>query len=345
MKNIFILSVFTVLIFAKVNAQDIHFSQFYEAPQIVNPALTGYFIGEHRFIVNYKDQWRAIGSPYKTAAFSYDAGFNKRTNETGYLALGVMLFNDQAGDLNLSTTQALFNVGYHLKISRNQTFGAGLQAGFGQKSIDHAKMQWDNQYDVNLGGFNPNLAHNESKTFNTVTYPDFGFGVLYTVKGAETNIASNDGFRANIGASLFHVNNPRLEFFDSNDSAKLSQRLSVHGQALIGISGTKMAFAPSFFYYNQNKMQEVYLGGAFRYMLREHARYTGFVNDAYFSLGGYYRLQDAAILFAQFELNDFAFGLSYDFNISRLRMATDGRGGVEIALRYTIAETTQKSIY
>jgi len=205
-------------------------------------------------------------------------------------------------------------------------------------------MEWDNQYDINLGGFNPSLPHNETKTFNTVTYPDFGFGLLYTIKGAETNIASNDGFRANIGAGLFHVNSPKLEFFESN-KANLPQRLSVHGQALFGIPRTKMAFMPSFFYFNQNKMQEIYLGGAFRYMLREHSRYTGFINDAYFSLGGYYRNQDAAILYAQFELNDFVFGLSYDFNISRLRMATDGRGGMEVSLKYTIAETTQKSIY
>ena len=345
MKNLAVLFVCLLFSVKLLQAQDVHFSQFFEAPQSVNPALTGYFAGDHRFIANYKDQWRAIGSPYKTYAFSYDMGFGKTSSRTGFLAIGAHIYNDRAGDMNLSTTQGILNIAYHLKISDNQTFGAAISGGFGQKSMDMANAQWDNQYDINVGGHNPDLPSNETNPFNSFLYPDLGFGLLYTIKSYETNMSSNDGFRANLGVGVQHVNSPKLEFYSGSDSTKLTPRISAHGQALIGISNSNLSICPGFFFYNQGKMREIYVGTNFRYTLKEHSRYTGFINDAYFTLGGYYRAQDAAILFAQLELNDFAFGLSYDINVSKLRAATSGRGGIELSLRYVIAPITQKSFY
>jgi type IX secretion system PorP/SprF family membrane protein len=345
MKRIITFFIFTSILLSGVYAQDIHFSQFYEAPQTLNPALTGYFIGDHRFIANYKDQWRAIGSPYKTYAFSYDMGFNKASAETGYLALGAMFYNDRAGDLNLSTTQAILNIAYHLKISDNQTFGAAISGGIGQKSMDMTNAQWDNQYDVNSGGFNPSFDSRESNPFNSFVYPDLGLGLLYTIRSNDSYVSSNDGFRANVGVGLHHVNSPKLEFYSGIDTSKLSTRFSGHGQALFGISNSNVAIGPAFFYYQQGKMHELFIGTNIRYTLKERSKYTGFINDAYFTLGGFYRTQDAIIAFAQVELNDFAFGLSYDVNVSKLRAATSGRGGLELSLRYIIAPVTQKSFY
>jgi type IX secretion system PorP/SprF family membrane protein len=345
MKRIFTLSVIVMMICSGLKAQDVHFSQFFEAPQLVNPALTGYFVGDHRFIANFKDQWKTIGSPYRTYAFAYDMGINKTTAETGYLSLGAMVFADKAGDLNLSTMQGILNIAYHLRISDNQTLGAAISGGFGQKSIDMTAAQWDNQYDINVGGFNSNLASNETNPFNTFTYPDLGFGMLYTVKSVETNMTSNDGFRANMGFGVHHINAPKMKFYSASDTTKLSTRISGHGQFQFGIPNSNLAIVPGFFYYNQGKMQEIYVGANFRYMLKEHSKYTGFINDAYFTLGGYHRLADAAIIFAQIELNDIALGVSYDVNVSKLRVATTGRGGLEVSLRYVIAPITQKSFY
>jgi len=345
MKKLIIVSLFISAIAFTTKAQDVHFSQFFEAPQLVNPALTGYFVGDHRFIANFKDQWKAIGSPYRTYAFAYDMGLNKTSSETGYLALGGMIFADKAGDLNLTTIQGIVNIAYHLKISDNQTLGAALSGGFGQKSMDMTAAQWDNQYDINVGGFNPNMASNELNPFNSFTYPDLGFGMLYTIKNAESSMTSNDGIRANFGFGVHHINSPKMKFYSDSDTTKLAPRISGHGQFQFGIPNSNLAIIPGFFYYRQGKMQEIYVGANFRYRLKEHSKYTGFINDAYFSLGGYHRFADAAIVFAQIELNDIAFGVSYDVNVSKLRVATTGRGGLELSLRYIIAPTTQKSFY
>jgi len=57
-KNI-TLALFLVLSF-QLHAQDIHYSQFDRSPLNINPALTGLFKGDLRFIGNYRSQWNRV---------------------------------------------------------------------------------------------------------------------------------------------------------------------------------------------------------------------------------------------------------------------------------------------
>ncbi|MFH1322164.1 MAG: type IX secretion system membrane protein PorP/SprF [Bacteroidota bacterium] len=55
-----VISLICVIVLNRCNrcySQDIHFSQFYQTPLIINPALTGSFNGQVRVLMNYKDQW------------------------------------------------------------------------------------------------------------------------------------------------------------------------------------------------------------------------------------------------------------------------------------------------
>ena len=47
-----------MLVGMKLNAQDIHFSQYYASPLTLNPALTGKFNGLWRVTGIYRDQFR-----------------------------------------------------------------------------------------------------------------------------------------------------------------------------------------------------------------------------------------------------------------------------------------------
>ena len=57
--------------------QDHKFSQFYNSPLNLNPALTGKLNSYYRIVANYRNQYARIStpSPYNTFAFSADAGF------------------------------------------------------------------------------------------------------------------------------------------------------------------------------------------------------------------------------------------------------------------------------
>ena len=62
------------MVFEKMNAQDIHFSQFYFSPLSLNPANTGNYKGDYRLFGNYRSQWRDISKAYNT--FSAGGDFN-----------------------------------------------------------------------------------------------------------------------------------------------------------------------------------------------------------------------------------------------------------------------------
>ena len=64
------------------NAQDIHFSQFYNAPLKLNPGNAGAFRGDLRVISNYRNQWSSINSAFKTYGFSVDVPVSKSFGTT-----------------------------------------------------------------------------------------------------------------------------------------------------------------------------------------------------------------------------------------------------------------------
>ena len=53
-------------------AQDIHFSQFNNSPLNLNPAQTGLFNGDWRFVGNLRNQWSSVPVPYRTFSLSTD---------------------------------------------------------------------------------------------------------------------------------------------------------------------------------------------------------------------------------------------------------------------------------
>lgn len=341
-----IIGLFCLIISAgMLRAQDIHFSQYNDAPLMVNPSLAGFFDGSHRVALNYKNQWKSIGNGFNTYALSYDAPVtSKGRGNSGFLAMGVNVFNDVAGDLQLSNLTGSINIAYHLKLNDEQMLSAGIYGGFGQRSIDQNGMMWDSQYD-GISGHDANLPSNETFAFETFGYADFGFGLNWSMSHNSTNMTSNDGLKVNAGFSLSHVNQPNFNFLNSSEE-RLNMRITGHGKAQIGLAGTNTSLVPTFLFQIQGSQKEIVPGLMVRYTLREQSKYTGFINDAYLSIGGYYRTMDAVIAHALIELNDFAFGLSYDVNVSKLTNATNGKGGFELMLRYLISNPNQnRSFY
>jgi hypothetical protein len=64
-----------------------------------------------------------------------------------------------------------------------------------------------------------------------------------------------------------------------------------------------------------------------------------------FHLGGMYRYKDALIPMIRLDMLAFSLGFSYDLNISSLRTASSGRGGVETSLSYVTFINSNKSSY
>jgi len=347
MKKLTIISVVLIIaIQIRCTAQDIHFSQFNEAPMLLNPALTGSFNGDHRAILNYKNQWGSVAKPYQTYAFSYDAGLFKQRFQTGYLGIGISVFKDIAGDMKFGTSQANLSVAYHQELNDNNELAAGIQGGYTGRSLDPTGEEWDNQYDGT--GFNGNLSSGETSTFQNFSYGDFSGGLVWNYFSKEMYSTANNALKLNLGACVDHINQPKLSFYQIKND-KLFMKYTVHGGAWIGLKNTNTSIIPSFAFWKQGSSQEIMAGTMFRFRLKEESKYTGFVKESAFSLGGFYRVKDAAIACVQFEIGSWAFGVSYDVNVSGLKVASSGRGGLEVFMRYIspnpFKTKTNKSFY
>ena len=322
--------------------QDIHFSQFYETPLLINPATTGSFNGDMRAIINYKDQWNSIAQPYRTGMFSFDMKLMKKKWNSVHLAAGLLVFNDQAGKSKFGTTQVNLSLAAILAANDKNNFSVGLLGGFAQRGVKNTDLKWGNQFDGN--SYNSSTPSGEEGTLNSNSfiYGDFGAGLNWNFITKPKNMSSNDKITVNLGVGVFHINQPKQKLY-VDDVQSLYAKIVVHGRSYLGIPNTTLAVIPSFLYMKQNSAQEINVGGLIRYSLKEESKYTGLIKNSAVYLGGFFRVGDSFIPMLMFELSDFAVGFNYDINISGLKSVSSGKGGFEISLRYIKGAATKHS--
>src|SRR3954464_20900 len=85
-----------ILLGTRANGQDIHFSQFFEAPLLRNPSLAGIYTGDIRVQAVYRDQWNSVTNAYKTASVNgeYKMPIGKMND---FITIGLQFLYDKAG--------------------------------------------------------------------------------------------------------------------------------------------------------------------------------------------------------------------------------------------------------
>jgi len=341
-KIYFISAVFLLTLLASnCFAQDIHFSQFYESPLTMNPALCGLFNGDEYVELNYKNQWGSVmgsGYGYNTVAAAGEIHNIIKNWKNAYLSPGFSVYSDKSGDAKVGVTEINLTVASGVSIDSRNTLAAGLQGGWGEHSITTSGLEWGSQYNpATSSGYDPNLP-GDPMSGNSFSYADFSGGITWNYVTASTKMVSNDYFRINAGAAVFHINQPDQTFYGTYDPSMAGVKLYMRwvGHALVeySIPNSNMQLIPSVVYYLQGPAQETDFGLKVRYILRQDSKYTGYVKGAALDLGGYYRVGDAFIPMVQVEFSNYAIGISYDVNVSSLTTATSGAGGFEISLRF-----------
>jgi type IX secretion system PorP/SprF family membrane protein len=115
-----------------LQAQDLHFSQFFNSPLSTNPANTGFIPdGDYRLGVNFRDQWSSIMAvPYKTMSAFGDLKIMKISDLTGWVGIGGLVLRDVAGSGNLTSTKLYGSVAYHHILGFSSLFSLGFNVGY-----------------------------------------------------------------------------------------------------------------------------------------------------------------------------------------------------------------------
>lgn len=307
-----------------VFAQDIHFTQFDMAPLVVNPAFTGMFDGTARAGGIYRSQWGSVTVPYVTYGAHADMPLYA-DQSGGYMAAGLQVFNDKAGDGNLQNFTGLLSLAYHKILGSHGDLAVGMQAGYAQKSIDLSKLYFGDE-SVN-GTFTPGTSQEYHLGIgNSVQYYIVNAGVCYA--------GSNDdgSFSYVLGLGANNINQPNDALLKKQTST-VGLDMRYTGQLGLSIrSNERFMLRPALLFQSQASATEIVGGNEFLYYVGNEPGYGNFSTAVF--LGGWYRTSDAVMITGGLEFKGVRIGLAYDYNISSLNSASNGNGGFEIAVRY-----------
>ncbi|MGL5889619.1 MAG: type IX secretion system membrane protein PorP/SprF, partial [Bacteroidia bacterium] len=233
-----------------------------------------------------------------------------------------------AGSTGLVNNSFCLSGSYNKSLSGNNNsfFSFGFQAGFNQRSINLTESSWGRQFDGLA--YNASLATGEATAFGDAYYfIDVGAGTAFT-----TTI--NNRLKMNVGVGLHHLTQPVISFFGSDD--KLYRKLMAHWAAQIKLSdGGNAYLLPRLLFATQGPSRLINIGLGMKFKLNERSRYTKHQEEKSFSFGGMYRTGDALSTWVRIDYGPVGAAVNYDFNVSRLTPASEGRGAIEAMVIYT----------
>lgn len=305
-------------------AQDIHFSQFFEAPLLRNPSLAGIFTGDIRVQAVYRDQWNSITNAYKTGSLNaeYKMPIGKAND---FITAGLQILYDRAGTVSWVSTHILPALNYHKSLSedRNSYLSLGFMGGPVMRQFDRSKMTTNSTYD--------GLGDGETFVQPKYTYIDGSVGMSYN-----TQLNANPDNNMFVGLAYHHFTKPKNSFY-RNASAVVDPKW-------VASAGVKFSVTPESYltlqadHSEQGAFRETVAGALYGIKIGPDLDKPDYTLHG----GAFLRWNDALIPVLKIDYASYSFSLSYDVNISKLKTSTYGRGGFELALSY-IAFSTRRS--
>lgn len=320
MKNLLCACIVLLLCCTMAQAQDPHFSQFFEAPLLRNPSLAGLFEGDIRVQGVYRSQWASVTTPYQTGSFNieYKQPIGKGND---FVTIGGQILYDRAGSTNFTTVNILPAINYHKSLSgdKSKYLSLGFMGGYVQRSIDRSKITTNNQFDGN--GYNPALSDGESLTQFNYHYWDGSVGASF-------NSSIERGGNYFVGVAYHHFNRPRNSFY-TNPPVELNPKIVFSSGVRFPLTEVSYLTVEAD-YSNQGAYNEVIGGAMYSYKIGPDYQKPDFVVH----FGGYLRWKDAFIPVVKLDYNPLQIGFSYDANISELKTGSQSRGGFELSVTY-----------
>ena len=326
----FLAIIFALVVFMspnKLNAQDLHYSQYFNSPLNLNPALTAYTQSNYRFILNNRSQWATVTVPYKSFSASFDMKLINRKKKGDFIGIGIIVNKDEAGDSKYGTTQAGLSLSWvkALNKRKNNLLSFGIQGSYYQRSIDYTQLYFPEQW--NGTSSNIGASNSEHFTVNQFTFFDVSAGVHWFW-------AASNKLKFNSGASFWHLNQPNQSLMDDNTSS-LNIKYQAYSSAEITVD-QPFNIIPTIYYARQGPYQEFIFGGRLYYKIHQDRK-------RYFALstGAFLRNKDAVILYMGMDYKNLKLGATYDINMSSLSVASHYMGGMELSLRWLIFKKRQ----
>ncbi len=302
-------------------AQDIHFSQFYETAVLRNPALVGIFSDDYKMGVVYRNQWSSISKPYQTGLASGELRIPIGGEVKDFVSVGLLAFYDKAGTINLQTLGVYPAVNYNKSLhdANNSFLSVGFTGGYVQRSYDPTKATFNNQYQN--GSYSASNPTGEQLPDPKINQWDVGAGVSFSSTAGESK-----NINYFLGFAGYHFTKPKSSLYN-NELIRLEMKWNANAGLSMKLDGPFSLLVQAN-YQKQGTYSEIMVGAALGWnIMRDEKEKLFSIN-----VGGYCRWGDALIPLLRVEYKDLAIGATYDINISKLKAASNTRGGLELTL-------------
>lgn len=284
-------------------AQDPHFSQWWSAPLNTSPARTLQADADLRIMGNMRQQWINPAAPYYTGSLSVETSVLPQ--KTGYnkLAWGIGFMHDNTFEGILKSTYISSTVAYHQLFSEdlNHSISVGFGIANAKRTLDFSRLYFATQ--LSSSGFDLNLPSGETALSSMKAYWSLSLGLTYGYTTTNT--------RVDIGASAYHLNEPRQTFL--KDPYQTVPTRYVSYLFFDKTLPNEHVLNTVIFFQQQALHKYSMIGFSYGIPLQKE--------DRYFNLGLLYRHKDAFIPHLSLQLGNKQLGLSYDVTTSKLNAA------------------------
>ncbi len=345
-RNLFNIAVAFLLGVSALQAQDIHFSQFFASPLNLNPATTGVLSCDLRFSAIYRNQWASVLGNKAFSTFSAGLETRMPVGKNDFYGLGVNLWADRAGTSQLSSIHGSLSGSFIKQLAggrkaKDMYLVAGGAIGFSQRSINTLNLTFGEQWMGDAYSASASTGENLGEWNNRFVRADIAAGLFWWM-------ALDDDNKSNInaGVAFHHLTKMNISFIGQGLEA-LFLKTTVHLGGDFRVQ-RRLAIVPNVIMMFQGPSVEANFGTAVRFDFSKRS-----TSNQAFEIGPWYRIvsnpqgriaSDAAVIVTRFRYGSSVFGLSYDINVSRLNAATRGNGAFEVSYVYTLCGLRKRQL-
>lgn len=298
-------------------AQDHIYSQFYNAPIYLNPALTGQFEGDIRFNALYRNQWTGLASDFSYMSASADLNLHRINS-----GIGLIFNRSSEGTAYLQKNNIAASYSYIIS-GDDFTLSFGLQAGITNQKLNWDKLVFGDQIDINSGYIPGSVSGAERPAFDSRFYLDANAG---------TNLVYG---KFMVGVAAHHLNRPDESL--SGFQAKLPMRISGNLSYKLSLIPDQYDrdgsyLIPSVVVYRQGNVNSFSVGTQYKY--------AGVNAGIWYRNDGNANGNDAIVFSVIFDIfnrrtngEKFRLGISHDATTSKINYSNTG-GTSEIGVGY-----------
>lgn len=318
MKKNRILAVYTFIMlsgFAKLHAQDPHFSQYFAAPMTLNPALTGAGVTDWRLAGVHRAQWwGSYVPPFTTTGVSIEKNISTGRDTKSNLGFGLSMVSDASNGGLLKNNFFSFAGAYHVAFDGEgkSVFSGGIMATYANRMLDAGKFLFQDQY--GSMGFQRATPTADPVAVLSRNYWDVNAGLHYS------NEFTKWGYDA--GVAIFHASRPSEGVYN-NSSYSLDSRISVQAGAHFYLDN-KDRFHARLLTEIQGQNTLYTIGGVYGIAFLDETIRS-------FDLGLWHRFGDATYPYVGVAGNNWQAGLSYDIISSQVRSSYNSVQSMELS--------------